>query len=208
MGCFGNTGQVCYAGTRLFVQRSIHDEVAQRLAEFASNLRVGSSTDPDTQLGPLVSQAQLDTVQSYVELARQEGAQIMSGGERLRGELANGFFISPTVLAGVRNDMRVAQEEIFGPVISIIPFDDEEEAIRLANSTEYGLGGAVWTRDVGRAHRVSRAVKAGIIWVNCYGVTDPSTSYGGTKLSGYGSKGGFRHIEDYLYSKTVWIRTA
>jgi aldehyde dehydrogenase (NAD+) len=208
MGCFGNSGQVCYAGTRLFVQRSVHDEVAEKIAAFAATLRVGSSTDPATQLGPLVSEAQLERVTAYVELAQQEGARILSGGERLGGSLSKGFFHAPTVLAGVRNDMRVAQEEIFGPVISIIPFDDEEEAIRLANQTEYGLGGAVWTRDVGRAHRVSRAVKAGIIWVNCYGVTDPSTSYGGTKMSGYGSKGGFRHIEDYLYSKTVWIRTA
>ncbi|MYM00156.1 aldehyde dehydrogenase family protein [Novosphingobium sp. FGD1] len=208
MGCFGNTGQVCYAGTRLFVQRSIHDAFAQRLADFAATLRVGDSCDPATQLGPLVSKAQLDRVTSYVDLAQQEGARVMFGGERLGGSLAEGYFVTPTVLAGVNNDMRVAREEIFGPVISIIPFDDEAEVIHLANQTEYGLGGAVWTRDVGRAHRVSRAIKAGILWVNCYGVTDPSVSYGGTKMSGYGSKGGPHHIEDYLYSKTVWLRTA
>lgn len=208
MGCFGNSGQVCYAGTRLFVQRSIHDAFVEKLAAFTATLRVGDSLKPETQLGPLVSKAQLETVAGYVELAQQEGARIAFGGERLGGALADGFYFAPTVLAGVSNTMRVAQEEIFGPVISIIPFDDEEEVIGLANAIEYGLGGAVWTRDVGRAHRVSRAIKAGIVWVNCYGVTDPSTSYGGTKLSGYGSKGGFRHIEDYLYSKTVWIRTA
>jgi aldehyde dehydrogenase (NAD+) len=208
MGCFGNTGQVCYAGTRLFVQRSIHDAFAERLAAFAANLRVGETTQSDTQLGPLVSQAQLERVTGYIALAQEEGAKVLFGGERLGGALANGYFVSPTVLVGVNNEMRVAREEIFGPVVSIIPFEDEAEAIRLANATEYGLGGAVWTRDVGRAHRVSRAVKAGILWVNCYGVTDPSVSYGGTKMSGYGSKGGPHHIEDYLYSKTVWLRTA
>ncbi|RSY82043.1 aldehyde dehydrogenase family protein [Sphingomonas koreensis] len=208
LGCFNNTGQVCYAGTRLFVQRSIHDEFARKLAAFAATLKVGDSLDPGTQLGPLVSQAQLQRVSGYVELAQQEGAQLLFGGQRLSGELADGYYFSPTVLAGVRNDMRIAQEEIFGPVVSIIPFDDEEEVVRLANATEYGLGGAVWTQNVGRAHRMSRAIKAGVVWVNCYGVTDPSTAYGGTKMSGYGSKGGFRHIEDYLHSKTVWIRTA
>jgi aldehyde dehydrogenase (NAD+) len=204
MGCFNNSGQVCYAGTRLFVQKGIHDDFVARLAAFGKTLKVGDSLDPATQLGPLVSQAQLDRVTRYVALAREEGAEVVCGGERLGTE---GYFVEPTILSGVRNDMRVAQEEIFGPVVSVIPFEDEAEAIRLANDIEYGLGGAVWTQDVGRAHRVSRAIRAGIVWVNCYGVTDPSISYGGTKMSGYGGKGGPEHIEDYLYAKTVWIRT-
>lgn len=206
MGCFNNTGQVCYAGTRLFVQRSIHDQFVERLAAFGATLRIGASTDAQTQLGPLVSQAQLDRVTNYIDIARQEGARIVSGGER-RSDLGDGYFISPTVVADVRNDMRIAREEIFGPVASVIPFDDEAEAIRLANDTDYGLGGGVWTRDVGRAHRVSRAIRTGMVWVNCYGVTDPSIPYGSIKMSGYGSKGGPHHVEEYLYSKTVWVRT-
>ncbi|MCL8382925.1 MULTISPECIES: aldehyde dehydrogenase family protein [Xanthobacter] len=207
MGCFNNTGQVCYAGTRLFVQRRVYDEVVERLAAFGRTLKVGPGTDPETQIGPLVSPAQLDRVTGYMEVARQEGARIVSGGARVEGDLAGGYFVEPTVLADVRNDMRVAQEEIFGPVICVIPFDTEGEVVALANSTEYGLGGAVWTRDVGRAHRVARAIRAGIVWINCYGITDPSVAYGGTKMSGYGAKGGPHHLEDYLYSKTVWLRT-
>ena len=206
LGCFNNSGQICYAGTRIFVQRPICEEFTQRLAQFGAALRVGNGLDPSVQLGPLVSQEQLATVSGYLDVARAEGARVVSGGTRLEGDLADGYFIPPTVLSNVSNDMRVAREEIFGPVASVIPFDDVDDAIRLANDTTYGLGGAVWTRDLSTAHLVTRSVRAGIMWVNCYGVTEPTISSEGVRMSGYGAKGGRRHVEEYLYSKTVWLK--
>ena len=205
MGCFNNSGQICYAGTRVFVQRPIYDEFVERLSAFSKTIRVGDSLDPQTQLGPLVSSKQLGTVTGFFDLARSEGAQVVSGGERLGGALAEGFFVPPTVLANMTNDMRTAREEIFGPVASVIPFDTEEQAIRLANDTQYGLGGAVWTRDVGTAHRVARDVRAGMMWVNCYGTTEAAVTSEGFRMSGYGAKGGRRHVEEYLYNKSVWV---
>jgi aldehyde dehydrogenase (NAD+) len=207
MGCFNNTGQVCYAGTRLLVERKIHDEFIGRLVAFSSSLRVGDTLDPSTQLGPVISEAQLRRVNEYVGIGVTEGAKLVVGGERLGGDLEGGYFIRPTVFAGVTNQMRIAREEIFGPVLSVIPFDTEEEAVRLSNDTQYGLGGALWTQDVGRAHRLARSIQAGSVWVNCYGVTDPSVGYGGYRMSGYGGKGGPHHIDDYLYTKNVCIAT-
>lgn len=205
MGCFNNSGQICYAGTRLFVQRPIYDEFVEKLTAFSKTIKVGDSLDHATQLGPLVSARQLSTVTGYFDIARSEGAQVVAGGERLGGELAEGFFVPPTVLSGMTNDMRTAREEIFGPVASVIAFDTEEEAIRLANDTQYGLGGAVWTQNVGTAHRVARAVRTGMMWVNCYGATEAPVTSEGFRMSGYGAKGGRRHVDEYLYNKSVWM---
>ena len=208
MACFMNTGQVCYAGSRLFVERSIYADFVERVAAIGRSLKVGPSLDPESQLGPLASSVQLAKVTSYFDIARADGARIVSGGERLGGALADGFFVAPTVLADVDNSMRVAREEIFGPVLSAIPFDSEDEVIVLANDTTYGLGSGVWTQNLGRAHRVARALQTGMTWTNCYAVTDPGVTMGGAKQSGYGVKGGPWHLDEYLLNKTVWMNIA
>lgn len=205
MGVFANSGQICFAGTRVFVQRPIVDEFCARIAEFTRTIRVGDSLDADTQLGPLISGRQMDRVMSYIDIGAKEGARLVCGGERLTGPLANGYFVSPTVFADVHNDMTIAREEIFGPVMSVIPFDTVEEAITLGNQTEYGLGGAVWTRDISNAMRVVKGIHTGTMWVNCYGLLDPMVGFGGTKQSGYGSKGSRAQLDTYLYTKKVYI---
>jgi aldehyde dehydrogenase (NAD+) len=205
MGVFNNSGQICYAGTRLFVQLSVQEEFVERLKAFTATVRVGDGLDPTVQLGPLISQKQLDRVMGYVQGATAEGARLAAGGQRPGGDLAGGFFVTPTVFADVSNDMRIAREEIFGPVISVIPFDDAEDALRMANDTEYGLGGAVWTRDVSTMFRMVNGIRSGTVWVNCYGAVDPAVGFGGVKNSGYGVKGGAEHLDLYLYRKAVYI---
>ena len=205
MAAFSNSGPICFAGTRLFVQRSIHEEFVERLTAFSRTLRVGNGLDPQVQLGPLISGKQLDRVMRYVGLGSTEGAVLAVGGKRLGGDLAGGFFVEPTVFSGVNNEMSIAREEIFGPVISVIPFDDADQALRLANDTEYGLGGAVWTQNVSTALKMAHGIKSGTLWVNCYGQIDPSVGFGGIKMSGYGSKGGPQHVEGFLYQKVVYI---
>ena len=208
MAVFANSGQICSAGTRLFVERKIYDEFVGRVAEFSKTLRVGDGRDPETQVGPLVSEEQLKRVTGYLAIGRQEGAQPLSGGERVTdGPLAKGYFVPPTVFANVRDDMRIAQEEIFGPVISAIPFTDIEEVIERGNKTPFGLGSGVWTRDVGKAHRLARAIRAGSVWINCYQAMDPAVPFGGYKMSGYGRESGVQHLEEYLNVKAVWIKT-
>jgi aldehyde dehydrogenase (NAD+) len=205
MGVFNNTGQICAAGTRLLVQRSIHEEFVERLRTFTRSLRVGDPLDPATNLGPLVSSRQLDRVMRYVEIGAEEGAQLAEGGKRLGGAHAGGFFVEPTVFANVHNDMTIAREEIFGPVASVIPFDTLEDALRTANDSEYGLAGGVWTRNVATAHKVAQGIQAGTIWVNCYGVLDINVGFGGYKMSGYGWKGGADHVDSFLYQKAVYM---
>jgi aldehyde dehydrogenase (NAD+) len=209
MAVFANSGQICSAGTRLFVERRIYDEFVGRVAEFGDGLRVGNGLDPETQIGPLVSEQQLERVTGYLAIGKQEGARALSGGDRLtEGSYGKGYFVPPTVFADVRDDMRIAQEEIFGPVLSAIPFQDIEEVISRANATPFGLGSGVWTRDVSKAHRLAKAIRAGSVWVNCYQAMDPAVPFGGYKMSGYGRESGLQHLEEYLNVKAVWIKTA
>jgi aldehyde dehydrogenase (NAD+) len=209
MGVFGNTGQMCIAGSRIYVERPIYQEFIDRLAEFAGSLRVGHSLDPQTQIGPVVSRGQLERVTGYLEIGRQEGATAVAGGARLtEGDLAKGFFVPPTVFVDAHDDMRITTEEIFGPVAAVMPFDTLEEVVARANRTQFGLGGGVWTRDIGKAHKVAKAVRAGTIWVNTYGVVDPAIPFGGMKMSGWGKDLGMQSVEDYLTVKAVWINSA
>ena len=174
IGVFFNQGQVCCAGTRLFVEEKLHDEFADaRRQGRAAAMKQGPGLEPGTQVGPLVSQEQLERVTGYLDIGKKEGAKALTGGERntARG-LEDGYFVKPTVFTGVRNDMRIAQEEIFGPVVAVIPFKDENDAVLQGNDTLYGLAAGVWTRDVAKAHRVARAIRAGTVWVNCYNVFD------------------------------------
>ncbi len=204
MGVFTNSGQVCVAGTRILVQRAVHDEFVQRLAAFAKTVRIGDGRAEGVQIGPLISERQLQRVMHYVDVGASE-ATLAAGGRRVGGDLAGGFFVEPTVFANVRNDMTIAQEEIFGPVASVIPFDTVEEALAIANDTPYGLAGGVWTQNLATAHHVSQRIRSGTVWVNCYGVIDPAVGFGGTKMSGYGWKGGREHVESFLYPKATYF---
>ncbi len=206
MAIFGNSGQVCSAGSRLYVESSIHDAFMERLATFARSLKVGPAMDMATQMGPLVSQRQLDRVQGFIDSGRAEGASLLTGGERLSGgDAANGFFMPPTIFADVHDGMGIARQEIFGPVLAAMRFDSVDDVVRRANDTPYGLGCGIWTRDVGKAHRIAGAIRAGSVWVNCYHAMDPAVPFGGYGQSGYGRESGRQQLDDYLQAKAVWI---
>ncbi|HEX3395589.1 MAG TPA: aldehyde dehydrogenase family protein [Steroidobacteraceae bacterium] len=201
-GIFFNAGQVCSAGSRVLVERSAYDEVVQRLAERARAIRVGDPTDPKTTMGPVISAGQMRTVLDYIDIGRAEGASVVTGGSRLGDQ---GYFIEPTVFANVGHDMRISQEEIFGPVLSVIAFDDEQDALRIANGTAYSLAAGVWSADIGRVHRIAAGLKAGTVWINTYGYTDVRLPWGGSGESGLGREHGDAAIENFTQPKAVWL---
>ena len=204
-GIFYNKGEVCAAGSRLLVEQRIHDEFVGKLVDRVKGLKVGDPMDKSTRMGPVVSAQQLQTVLGYVEAGRREGATLAAGGERVRVGDGRGYFVQPTVFTGVSNGMRIAREEIFGPVLSVIPFKDADDAIAQGNETFYGLAAAVWTRDIGKALRAARALRAGTVWVNAYNLFDAALPFGGFKESGFGRELGQAGLDLYTEVKSVWV---
>jgi acyl-CoA reductase-like NAD-dependent aldehyde dehydrogenase len=207
-GAVLNTGQVCAAYTRFFVHRSLYDEFATKIAAAAAGLIVGPGDAATTQVGPLVSRDQLDKVTGYVASANDQGAELLAGGGRLDGALADGYFFAPTVFGAVEDDMTIAREEIFGPVLSILAYDDLDEVIARANDTSYGLAACLWTTDLSSAHRTAAALEAGTVYVNALPVLDPAAPWGGYKASGWGREMGPEAIDAYTQTKGVWVNLA
>jgi aldehyde dehydrogenase (NAD+) len=205
VGIFYNKGEVCAAGSRLLVEESIHDRVMETLIGRTKKLVPGDPLDPKTRLGPVASKDQLSKVMEYVESGKKEGAKLVAGGAPAKVGSGKGYFVEPTIFDGVQPSMRIAREEIFGPVLSVIAFKDLDDAIRKANETIYGLASAVWTRDVKKAHYVAKKIKAGTVWVNTYNIYDPAASFGGYKMSGFGRELGMHALEQYTDVKTVWV---
>lgn len=202
---YRNQGEICLAGSRLLLQESIYDEFLDKFVAAVKKIKVGDPTQEDTDMGALVSKSHLETVETYVDIGLKEGAKLACGGKRVKG-LETGNFYEPTVLYDVNNKWRVAQEEIFGPVLVVIPFKTEEDAIRIANDSQYGLAGVVWTNDIRRAQRVSAAVDSGLLWVNCWYIRDLRTPFGGSKASGIGREGGRHSFEFYSEAKTITMK--
>jgi acyl-CoA reductase-like NAD-dependent aldehyde dehydrogenase len=206
-GIFGNKGEICNAGSRVLVQARAYDRFVAELAERARRMVVGDPLDPRTEMGAQVSARQLETILGYVRIGKEEGALLLAGGERdVDGEKARGSFMKPTVFGDVRPGMRIAQEEIFGPVLACLRFDDEDEALAIANGTRYGLAAAIWTADVARAHALSRRVKSGVVWINCFNEFDDAAPFGGTKESGWGRDLSHHALDGFLQLKTVWTK--
>jgi phenylacetaldehyde dehydrogenase len=199
---WGASGQVCTCGTRVLVHTSLYDEFVNRIVDGTKPLKIGPGMDPASEMGPVVSAAQLERIKKYVAIGQEEGAELVLGGHQVGDK---GYFHEPTVFTGVRNEMRIAQEEIFGPVMGILPFSSEDEAYRIANDVSYGLAAGVWTNDLNRAQRATRALKAGTVWVNTYQMVYPSVPYGGVKLSGHGRTLGAQSIEEMTSIKSVWM---
>jgi len=207
-GIFYGKGEVCNAGSRLFVESKVQDEFLEKLVARAKKMQPADPLDPKTRMGAIVSQEQMQTVLGYIEAGKKEGAKLIAGGNRVSVDGGKGFFLEPTIFRGVNNDMKIAQEEIFGPVLATISFDDVDQVIEQANKNPYGLASAVWTRDVKKAHTVSRQLKAGTVWINTYGLMDAAMGFGGYKQSGFGRELGLHAIEHYTEMKTVWLNMA
>jgi len=207
-GIFAATGQTCIAGSRLLLQKSIHDGFLEKLVALAKTARMGDPMSLETQVGPVTTRPQYQKVLSYIDIAKGEGAKVeLGGGAATRKECGKGWFVEPTIFSGVDNRMRIAQEEVFGPVLSVIPFGDEEEAVAIANDVRFGLGAGVWTRDIGRAIRMSERIQAGTVWVNTYRAVSFMSPFGGYKASGVGRENGIDAIREFLQVKSVWINT-
>jgi (Z)-2-((N-methylformamido)methylene)-5-hydroxybutyrolactone dehydrogenase len=205
-GIFAATGQTCVAGSRLLVQEGIHDEVLGRVAERAKTIKLGDPLAEDTEMGPVAFSEQLDKIQEYISIGQGEGAQLVVGGVRpTTPELADGYFVEPTIFDAVTNDMRLAREEIFGPVLAVIPFKTEDEAVRLGNDSDFGLGSGVWTASGQRAHRVAHKLRAGTVWVNTYRTVSFDVPFGGYRQSGFGRENGLESLHEYTQVKSIWV---
>ncbi|MFK7941360.1 MAG: aldehyde dehydrogenase [Paracoccaceae bacterium] len=208
-GIFAATGQTCIAGSRLLVQNSVKDEVSQRLVDMAKTARIGDPMKPETNIGPVTTAPQFAKIREYIQIAQSEGAELLVGGGLPDGpEIQGGQFVEPTIFANVQNSMRIAQEEVFGPVLSIIGFEDEEEAVEIGNDIAFGLAAGVWTQNIGRAVRMSKSLKAGTVWINTYRAVSYMMPFGGVKRSGIGRESGVEAIKEYLSTKSVWINTS
>jgi aminomuconate-semialdehyde/2-hydroxymuconate-6-semialdehyde dehydrogenase len=205
---FSNQGQICLCGSRIYVQRGIYNKFRDAFVDKTANMKVGNPNDSDSRMGAIVSKAHFDKVLSYIEIAKDEGGKILTGGHavKLDGEYANGWYIRPTIIEGLNEQCRTNQEEIFGPVVTIQPFDTAEEAIELANSTSYGLAATVWTQNLSRAHSVANQINSGIVWVNCWLLRDLRTPFGGTKNSGVGREGGWEALRFFTEPKNICIK--
>jgi acyl-CoA reductase-like NAD-dependent aldehyde dehydrogenase len=205
-GIFAATGQSCIAGSRLFVQQPIHDELIGRLVERARTIKLGNPLRLETEMGPVAFKEQLEKIKDFIQIGLAEGGELITGGKQPTDpELRDGYFIEPTIFDNMDNHRRLAREEIFGPVLCAIPFKTEEEVIRLANDTSYGLAAGIWTRDLQRAHRVAHAVRAGTVWINAYRTLSFTTPFGGYKMSGLGKENGLEALKEYTQVKSVWV---